>query len=347
MKKTLIFLCSISIFCSCTKNTANVTPAHTFANTKSMAAPTTQAVGAAAIAGVNWADARDNYNTGWVIPSGLTASDSYATVNAKANSILSGFLTNMPGVNTVRLPINYPSVSQSWWGAYTGAIDAALGKGMKVILCCWASASANDGVIDNMTNFWSMWQTVVNKYGSNSNVYFEVFNEPYGYSLSSLTAIYAQFLANYPSVPRGRILLDGTGYADNVTGVGADSRFTSCLLSLHDYAYWGTHTTAGWQTDWQNRYGSYGSRTVATEFGATMNSGKDYQNGSQSDNEIAYIVASSNVFRNNGIASVYWPGLKDNDSYAIQNRGGSGNNITLTTVNASGVFRIRYGWGLN
>jgi hypothetical protein len=78
-----------------------------------------------------------------------------------------------------------------------------------------------------------------------------------------------------------------------------------------------------------------------------MNSGKDYQNGSQSDNEIAYIVGSSNVFRNNGIASVYWPGLRDNDSYSIQTRGGSGNNITLTTVNSSGVFRVRYGWGLN
>jgi hypothetical protein len=347
MKKTLIFLCSISIFCSCTKNTADLTPANSLANAKPTSSATTMAVGAASIAGVNWADGRDNFVDGWVIPSGLTASDSYSTVNAKANSILSGFQTNMPGVNTVRLPINYPSVSQSWWSAYTGAIDAALNKGMKVIICCWDSASANDGLIDNMTNFWAMWQTVVNKYGSNSNVYFEVFNEPHGYSLSSLTTIYAQWLANYPSVAKGRVLLSGTGYSDNVTGVGADSRFTSCLLSLHNYAYWSTHSTAGWQTDWQNRYGSYGSRTLVTEFGATMNSGKDYQNGSQSDNEIAYIVGSSNVFRNNGIASVYWPGLRDNDSYSIQTRGGSGNNITLTTVNSSGVFRVRYGWGLN
>ena len=28
--------------------------------------------------GVNWADTRDNYNTGWVIPDGLSASDGYA-----------------------------------------------------------------------------------------------------------------------------------------------------------------------------------------------------------------------------------------------------------------------------
>ena len=77
-----------------------------------------------------------------------------------------------------------------------------------------------------------------------------------------------------------------------------------------------------------------------------MTTGKDYRYGNQSDNEIAYIVGSSNVFRNDRIASVYWPGLRDDDSYSIQRRGGSGTNITLSTTNSSGVFRIRYGWGL-
>lgn len=73
--------------------------------------------------------------------------------------------------------------------------------------------------------------------------------------------------------------------------------FESCLLALHDYAFWAKRTTAGWEKDWRNRMGNYKSRTVVTEFGATMNSGKDYQNGSQSDNEIACVVGWSNVFR--------------------------------------------------
>ena len=106
-----------------------------------------EAVGAAGIAGVNWADGRDNFVDGWVIPSGLTAGDNYTTVSAKANAILTGFQNNMPGVNTVRLPINPPSVSDSWWGAYTGAIDRALSKNMKVILACWESASSHNGTI--------------------------------------------------------------------------------------------------------------------------------------------------------------------------------------------------------
>jgi len=75
-----------------------------------------------------------------------------------------------------------------------------------------------------------------------------------------------------------------------------------------------------------------------------MTTGKNYV-GSQSDNEVAYLVGSTNVFRTDGVASVYWPGLRDGDTYSIQTRGGSGNNITLTTTNLSGVHRIRYGWG--
>ena len=304
-------------------------------------------VGAAGISGINWADGRDNFVDSWVIPSGLTSSDTYSSASAKANAIISGFQNRMTGINTVRLPINPPSVAERWWGIYTGAIDMTLNKGMKVILGCWEANSSRDGRIDNTAAFWRMWTTVINKYGRNNNVYFEVFNEPHGYNLSQLKGIYVEFLSRFPNVPRGRILLSGTGYSENVTGIGADSRFNGCLLSLHNYAYWASkRSTGAWESDWRSRMGNYKNRVVVTEFGAPMSSGKDYQNGPQSDNEIAYIVAASNVFRNDQVASVYWPGLRDNDSYSLLRRGGSGNNITISTVNARGAFRVRYGWGL-
>lgn len=303
-------------------------------------------MGVAGIAGVNWADGRDNFVDDWVIPSGLTASDNYSTVSAKANAILTGFQNNMSGVNTVRLPINPSSVLESWWGAYTGAIDRAISKNIKVILAYWEGASSRNGTIDNTTQFWNMRQVVVNKYGSNGNVYFEPMNEPHGYSLSALTSIYAEWLSRYPSVARGRIILGGTGYSDNVTGVGADGRFSSCLLSLHNYAFWATRSQSAWESDWRSRFVNYASRTLVTEYGAVMTTGKNYTGAVGIDNEIAYIVGSTNVFRNSRVASIYWPGLRDDDAYSIQRRGGSGTNITLSTTNASGVSRIRYGWGL-
>ncbi|MFD0524477.1 hypothetical protein [Paractinoplanes durhamensis] len=69
--------------------------------------------------GVNWADARDNYVNGWVIPTGLTAADSYSTVYTKADGIITGF-QNLLGANTVRLPINPQSVNSTWWASYKG-----------------------------------------------------------------------------------------------------------------------------------------------------------------------------------------------------------------------------------
>ena len=54
------------------------------------------------IAGVNWADARDNFVDGWVIPSGLEAGDNYATVATKSNAVYNGVISNLPGVNAIR-----------------------------------------------------------------------------------------------------------------------------------------------------------------------------------------------------------------------------------------------------
>src|SRR5262249_36149438 len=105
--------------------------------------------------GVNWADQRDNFVSDNLVLGGLSTSDSYATTQAKANAILSGFINNL-GANTVRMPVNYPTVSGSYWASYTGAIDEASSKGMKVILSYWESSNSRDGLVDNLTQFWSM-----------------------------------------------------------------------------------------------------------------------------------------------------------------------------------------------
>jgi Cellulase (glycosyl hydrolase family 5) len=344
LKKCIISTYCLFLMASCSQDA--ILENNEELNPNSASSAKVAAVGAASISGLNWADGRDNFVDGWVIPSGLTASDSYSTVSSKTDAILNGFSCRVNGVNTIRIPINPSSVAESWWGSYRGVIDKATSKGFKVIIACWEGASSRDGIIDDTNKFWTMWDTVINRYRTNGRVYFEPFNEPHGYTLSQLTTIYKQFLDRYPTLTRGRIILGGQGYSENVTGVGADIRFNSCLLSLHNYAFWATRSVSDWRADWRNRIGSYGSRTVITEFGATMNSGKDYQNGNQSDNEIAYIVATSDVCRADKIASVYWPGLRDGDPYSLLSRGGTGTNITLSTVSPSGVFRLRYGWGL-
>src|SRR3954451_17635267 len=81
--------------------------------------------------GVNWADQRDNFVNGVLYVSGLGAADTYASASTVATQVV-GQLYSITGANTVRLPINEPTVS-GYWSTYTGAIDAALSRG-RVIL---------------------------------------------------------------------------------------------------------------------------------------------------------------------------------------------------------------------
>lgn len=291
------------------------------------------------IKGVNWADPGDNFNTGVLYLSGLSSSDTYASASVVADRVVGEFMTKL-GSNTVRMPINEATVS-NYWSTYTGAIDTALSKG-KVIICYWAAANGKPA---NMTAFWNMWNTVVSKYGSNVNCYFEPINEPYGYTGSELATVYRSWLSNYSSVSKGRIILDGSGYAENLSVIGADTTLKDCLLGVHDYAFWKTLSSEGaWQQDISNIISTYADRVVVTEWGAAMTTGKNY-NQPSNDNEVSYIRGLSNELRAKNIGSCYWPGLRDGDSYGITTRTGSGASITLTVTNTSGLDRLKYAWG--
>ncbi|WP_460503152.1 RICIN domain-containing protein, partial [Hymenobacter agri] len=301
-------------------------------------------LGAANIAGLNWADPRDNFTDDALVLSGLGATDDYATVQTKTERVINGFQAST-SANTVRLPINPPTVLGNRWTPYTGAIDKALGKGMKVILACWESNSSRNGRIDDATQFNSMWQTVVAKYGTNANVYFEVFNEPHGYSLTELSGVYADWLSRNPGVPQSHVLLDGEGYAQNITGIGADSRFSSCLLSIHLYDFFynsPTTTAASWENAFAANLGSYASRAVLTEWGTFMATGVNYYAAIDNDVKKSYVLGISNYCRQKGIASVYWPGLRTGDQYSLLQFDGTNTGVT----NPSGLGRVQFGWGI-
>lgn len=297
--------------------------------------------------GVNWADPRDNYANDPVVPSGLSTSDSYATTYAKASAIISGFAKNL-SANTVRMPINPYSVNGSFWNSYTGAIDAATAKGFKVILGYWeGTGSAKNGLIDNTTSFWAMWKTVTTRYAHNGLVYFEPMNEPYGYSKSAWANIAAQWISTYPSIPRNRIFVSGTGWNDNVTSVCADSRLNGTFLSLHHYGFWNTSQTSysGWVSDLKNRIGSCASRTVVDEWGAPMTTGLNYNGAINGNYFIAYVQADTDTIRALGMGSVYWPGLRNGDTYSMETLHGSGTGLYLTNNNSSGVSRLKHSYG--
>jgi hypothetical protein len=299
--------------------------------------------------GVNWADQRDNFVNGVLYVSGLSATDTYASAAVVADRVV-GQLYTITGANTVRMPVNEPTVA-NYWGTYTGAIDTALAKG-KVILAYWAYTGGKPA---SATAFHQMWDKIVARYGSNPNAYFEVINEPYGYSAADLDNAYNDWLTRYAAVPRGRVILDGTGYAQNVAAVGNDHRLDNTLLAVHDYSFFaGYEDETEWANHIANSIGGYASRTVATEWGAPMGPGS--KNGVHYDT-IDYSIPSGSFFadyvrgvsselRTLGMGSVYWPGLRDGDWYSMTTKTGTGANITLSLVNPTGLTRLHYAWGI-
>ncbi len=309
--------------------------------------------------GVNWACPGDNFQSGNLYLSGLSSSDTYNSAATVADRIVGQFVSKL-GANSVRMPINETSVNGSYWNTYTGAIDKALSYG-KVILCYW---SWTRGEPVSMTDWWNMWSTVVNKYGSNSNCYFEVFNEPNMYSNTDLCNLYNEWVnVRFSGISKGRIILDGAGLAVNVSAVGQDSRLNSCLLAVHEYTMFvygrDPYTTeAEWQTHFQNEVGSYASRTVCTEWGYPNSPGTknnvyynyiDY-NATSGDGGGGYFYyyarGISKQLRTWSMGSFYWPGLRDGDWYSMTTKTGSGSGIDLSIPNASGLYWLQYAWGI-
>ena len=300
--------------------------------------------------GVNWADQRDNFQPGVLYLSGLSSTDTYASASIVADRVIGQFVSKL-GTNSVRLPIN-EATATTFWSTYTGVIDVALTKG-RVVLCYWGPGHSK--APGDMAKWWSMWTTVMAKYGKHPRLYVEVFNEPDMYTKTQLLDLYAQWLARFPDFPRERIILDGTGLAMNVPDVGSDSRFANCLLAVHEYTMFGPTTWTA-ESQWTNHFkglvGNYASRTVATEWGGPMSTGSKngitYQpmnyNLPGTNHFEAYMRAVTQQMRDWKMGSFYWPGLRDNDWYSLTKRTGTGANIDLTVTNRSGLDRMHHSW---
>ena len=291
--------------------------------------------------GVNWADPRDNYASDALVPTGLSTTDDYLQVLSTSHRVLQGFSRNL-GSNTVRLPINPSTVGTAWWKSYRATVDAATLSGYKVIISYWEADTSKDGVIDNVDQWKSMWNTVVSTFRLYPNVYFEPMNEPHGYSLQQWVGITSQWLADHPQVPRNRVVISGTGYNDNVVGVGQAPELKGTLLSLHFYGYWASYTTqAEWTADLAKRIGTYTDRTLIDEAGAPMTIGLNY--GAHNGNVYtAYFAAVTDFARDHHMGIVYWPGLRAGDSYSIESLAPNG---TLTDNSATGVAQLKWGYG--
>jgi endoglucanase len=293
----------------------------------------------------NWADPRDNFVPDNLVLTGLSAADTYSSLRAKSDVILGGF-QNLIGANSVRMPINEPTVGGPFWQSYKGAIDAATARGMMVLVSYWAYP--NQGLIPNRANFNVMWQQVVNDYIGNELVYFQIFNEPWGYSPADSIQIAVDWLTMFPQVPRGRVVVAGSYSDNNVTMPGADLRLDGTLLSLHIYGFNDAtlSTVQGWRDRMQSSLGPFAGRTVVTEWGGPMTSGIDYSVPNDGDHDGAFFTGISGYIHDNHMGSCYWPLLRNGDVWSLSTLSGTGTNLVLTPTNPSGLAGVKYASGM-
>lgn len=291
--------------------------------------------------GFNWADPSDNYIDGPLLLSGLATTDNYSTVESITNTVIGTF--QGVSANTVRIPINPETAIGTWWSSYKGVIDEATSMGFKVVIGNW-TGSGNAGTVNDLPSFYKMWDIVVNAYNGNPNVYFEILNEPYGYSTSGWLSVVSQWLSRYSTVAHGRVFVGGTGYCQNIPNVASSSTTSGCLFSCHDYGFWNQSETSNtwFYSNLSGEVGSYASRTVLTEFGADMNQGYNFQGGDQGNWQIASLNGFCNYCHANNMGSTYWSGLKTGDYYSMYEW--NSGNTALVLQSTSGLTLIQYGW---
>jgi hypothetical protein len=311
--------------------------------------------------GVHWSRLGDNFTPDRLVLQGLSANDDYNAARGKADAMFATFQSDL-GANTVRLPINPATTS---WNTYNGVIDAATARGFKVILCYWSQDGTNMVPAGLLASWNQMWDTLAARYLSNPLIYFDPINEPIGFNTTQWLNFAATWIArmNTAGVASNRLFiegaqLDGGGWGSDLRPLCNDSRFNGVYLGMHRYAFpYGSRTYDQWVTDITTLMGSCTSRTVIEEFGASADTGVNFNAtpSGTTDKEVAYLRALTDVVRNNHLGAIWChviggrTSTPDHDTLNILRLAGgydgSANNLPLWTPNTTAVDRLEYAWG--
>jgi len=295
---------------------------------------------------VNWADNRDNFVDGHLLMSGIVSdTDTYAGVTTKANLVLDAFV-DLLKVNSFRMPINEPTALDPWWNSYKASIDAGIARGMKVIIGFWAKDKGIGKPVDN-TRWYAMWKVVIDAYVNNPLVYYDIHNEPHGFTPPQWVVQVNGWLAQFPNVPRPQIIVAGSGWDDNVGSVA--SNWPDLMMEVHNYAYNGPTTTAGWKTNLLNRLGNAVSRTIVGEWAGQVV--EDYTTGIEGFADKSFIVGTANTILENKMGGCWWAGAfamsAGTSGTTLLVQKGTGDSMTFTVKDPVTLTYFQHSWGLN
>lgn len=181
--------------------------------------------------------------------------------------------------NMIRFPINEATANDS---ASLTKLEGYINQipGHWAIICMFGTSSSGghgNGLPNGLSAMGAAWKNINAVFSSYPNVYYEIFNEPFGYTHST-AAECAHYVSDMKTIiadgglPNSKCILDGLGYADDIIDVAKNG--WSGMLAYHFYPNWistsADQTQSGYSNLAQAAIGSYGPRTFVTEFGANL-----------------------------------------------------------------------------
>jgi hypothetical protein len=145
--------------------------------------------------------------------------------------------------NMIRFPINEPTANNpASLTQLEGYINQIPGHWAIICMCGTnypgAPTSHGNGFPDGLAAMGAAWKKINAVFSSYPNVYYEIFNEPFGYDHTN-AAHYVSDMETIISdggLPTSKCILDGQGYADDIIDV-ANAGWNG-MLGYHFYPTW-------------------------------------------------------------------------------------------------------------
>lgn len=240
------------------------------------------------------------------------------------------------GFNSIRLPINIPTANNPPSLAEMKDLITKVGGG--AVICMFGTGNLTThgtGRIDSMPDAVNAWSKVHAVFGAMENLYYEIFNEPHGYSLGCNSppcgtpqTYYSDMkhLIAAASLPEERCILDALGWAEDVPGLlklGWEGN-----IGYHFYPWWLPGKVSPSRADFnallQASVAGVSERIFITEFGGGLNEANlNYEQPSKTSSNVNCLqgmddAVSALQSRGVGIKGAFhWHGWKNGDSFSF------------------------------
>jgi len=263
------------------------------------------------------------------------------------------------GFDSIRIPVNKETADSSiQLNRMKDYVDAIGGHA----LICMFDDNENDvhgdghgdGLVNDLQELTTAWGKIHDVFSSYNEVFYEIFNEPFGYTTAAVYLDHMSQIISGAGLPTERTVLDGLSYASDLKGLVAEGY--QGLLAYHFYPMWlpsGQRSEHNFSEFFQAELSGLASRTFVTEFGGALNvAGNPHYASADPETQFGNV----NVLRGLHCAykrleargevikgSYHWHGWHNDDSYdfwAAANVNGQTKVKNILADAKSGVFNL-------